>query len=92
MALTAHTRRRLAVALGSESIADQVVDIVDAGTGSLSADGSRRIWDMLGDTPMGVVLATAITGDTELTSLQKGKLTQVLGSTAMADINAHQGS
>jgi hypothetical protein len=90
MALTNHTRRQLAVALGSESLADQVADIVDAGSGTLSDDAKRRIWNMLGSTATGVVLATAIAGDTTLTSYQKDKLTRLLGATALADVSSHQ--
>ena len=90
MALSVLTRRKLAAALGSESAAAEVKTIVDAETGSLSVSTQRRIWNALHGTQMGVVLCAAIEADTVLTSLQKSKLTQILGQTAMGDFSSHQ--
>lgn len=91
MALTGHTKRQMAQALGSQAIATQLAAIVDAGSGSASTDATRRIWNAYGSTPLGVVLVAAFAADTALTALQKGKLTQILGATAAADLVAHQG-
>jgi len=91
MALTDDTRRRLAVVLGSEAAANDVVTIVNAGTGTLAEDTQRRIWNVMG-TSEGVAFIAEIHADTSLEFIVRGKLVQLLGATAATDFTAEQGT
>lgn len=91
MAQSDYTRRKLAVALGSQSAASALVTIIDAGTGTVAQDTKRRLWQQLGVTEANV-FAAAAAADTSLTDPVEGKLTQVIGETATKEITAEQGS
>ena len=91
MALSAYTRRKLAVALGSQSAANALVTIIDAGSGTVSQDSQRRLQEALGSIPEGTALATKIAADSALTDPLEQRMNASMGHTATAEITAVQG-
>jgi len=89
VALSAYSRQRLAVMLGSQPQANELADIIDAQTGTVGADMKRRLQLALGPLA-GATAATKFAAGATLTDYVEGELTKAIGETAAKEIIALQ--
>lgn len=74
MALSVYARRTLAHALTSYSIADEIADVIDAGSGTLSQAAKDRLSFLLGDRDAAKALAISIDAGTTITDANENRL------------------
>lgn len=74
MAVSDHTRRKLAVDLGSQVAANDIVGALDSAAASITTDSERRLWHAIGSTEIGV----DIVDDWEAHSAHPGSLKSVV--------------
>lgn len=78
MPLSQNARRRLGYALGSHGAADDLADVVDAGTGSIEAFTERRLIVAMGRTA-GVAMKTAVNASSALSDFTQRRLAVAVG-------------
>jgi len=89
MALTAHTRRTLKLGLASNAAGEEVADVIDAGTGTLSSNTKKKIHVAMANRKAASLFITAVEAGTLINSFTKLRLKIALrDSTAMLDIAA----
>ncbi len=92
MPLSVHARRMLAVGLGSQSAADEVVTVIDADGGTLSTPVRERIVQAVGNRQAGDLISDAIDADTALGAYASEHLRHILDTAAFAEIDAELGA
>ena len=74
MPLSTHARRALSHALKSYAIGDEIADVIDAGSGTLSVAAKERMQTLLTDPVAGTAMCTAIDVGTAITGPHQAKL------------------
>jgi len=85
MALSDHARRYLTHAMKSSFAGDEIADVVDAGSGTLSTPTKDRIKVLFANRTVGTDFAASVDAGTALTGREKEFLGTVLTNREVAD-------
>lgn len=78
MPLSQYTRRKLSYALGSNTAADDLADIVDAGSGTMKVFTARRLIVAMGR-KAGTLMKTAVNAGTAIGDFTQRRLAMAIG-------------
>lgn len=88
MALTKFTRQRLEFGLGDHAAGKEVADVIDAGSGSLTAGTVNVIVFALVNRKAATKFVTAVNANSALDGYTQRHLMNAIGGTAMREIAA----
>ena len=87
MPLSAQARRKLHYGLANRVAADNIADVIDAGSGTITANSKRRLVFGLGNRKAANLLETAVNAGTAINGYTQRHLANIVGSGVADEID-----